>query len=43
MNARRQAMELLQAGDRDGAALFVEERNAAFAGRGIKPIVIPGL
>jgi hypothetical protein len=43
MLARKQALDLIKAGDAEGALLYVQEQNRAFAERGIKPIVIPGL
>jgi hypothetical protein len=43
MLARKQALDLIKAGDAEGALLYAEEQNKDFAKRGIKPIVIPGL
>jgi hypothetical protein len=43
MLARKQAMDLIKAGDDANALIYVEEQNKDFAKRGIKPIVIPGL
>jgi hypothetical protein len=41
--SQKNAMDLLKAGDKDGAALYVEEQNKKFAEKGYVPISIPAI